>query len=373
MKYIMKYRKNINKKLLAVSFILLGAGLFAAELKIIPNPEPNMTENRYIELVEIGTIGEELGNDQYLFSPFSITADKQKNLYIYDNLQAKIFKLDKDFKLITSFGKKGNGAGEFKGNSRIPVYLKMGADGYLYANDLIGFNVISFTTDGKYVNEYRYGEKRKVKQPIVDVKGNIHIFTINADDIIRFNNQQEKPLLTICTGAEAFSFLLAKPAYLENIKAADYRFNLISAMLELPLYVNTVSGKLLVYFPNSSALYVADQGRITYQTYLWPKDALENYKKLLPQEMRKSNKIIKTMFFELFPDNEEDAFYLQLGHNEEKNINALYRFDVKGKLSKVLYVKDNYPLEFTRFIFKYNDLYLAIKDEKIKKYKEKQK
>lgn len=368
----MGYVKIINKGLLLISFIFLCVNLSAAELKIIVNPQPNMTENGYIELIEIGTIEEKLGNDQYLFNPFSIAVDKQKNIYIYDNLQAKIFKLNEDFKLVTSFGKKGTGAGEFKIGYNIPAYLKMGADGYLYANDMAGFNIIGFTTDGQFVKEYHYGKKKhRIKQPIIDAKGNIHILTIDSNDNILFNNQQEKPLLIIGNGPEVFSFLLAKPAFLENIEAEYYRFQLTSTILEMPIYNTVVSGKLLIYFPNSSALFVTDQNRIISKTYLWPKDALKNHKILLTEAMKKSKEVVKPMFSNLIPDTEEDAFYLQLGYNEEKNINALYRFEIKGKLSKVLYVRDNYPSEFTMFILKYNDLYLAVKNEKIKIYKEK--
>lgn len=359
---------------LLVATALAGAGLYAQEVKVIKDPLPNMTEKRYIQLEETGTIDEDLGNDEFLFSPYSVTTDKDKNVYVYDNMQTRIFKLDKHLKLLKSFGGKGIGPGEFNGGaSRNPVPLNIGADGLLYANNFRGFKVISFTTEGKFVKEYRYGKGNwKVRRPIMDTAGNLYIFTLDENDTVVIRNQHKQPFVTFGHVRDVFSFLVAKPGYLEHHRTRRHRHNLASTVVELSSLAMTPSGKVLVFFSTSSTLYVLDKGKIIHKCNLLPKDALEYYKESLPKEMKKSKDMIKTLFYNLFADDEEEAFYLQMGRNEKKGINALYKFDLKGKLLNVLYMPDNGTRAFTMFRAKHNGTYLAIKDEKITKYKEKQ-
>lgn len=370
---------NSNKwiKVLFVTVLLFqAAGIFAGGtdgLKVIRDPKPNMSEGRYIPLEEVGTVDEDLGNDNFIFSPFSFTSDRQKNVYVYDDLQKKIFQLDKDFKLLKSFGNKGFGPGEFSGGSgRNPVRLNIGADGHLYANDFRARKVIVFSPDGRYMNEYHYERNsNKVKRPIVDREGNLYIYTLSENRVTGFINQEKSPLVTMGPLQDIFSFLYARPAFLDNPQNRRYKYDLVSTALEMPMADMTPASRVIFFFPNSSTLYVLDKGKVIHRSELWPKDALEYHKKNLPAVMKQSKDVVRNMFINLFADDESETFYLQLGRNEDKGINALYKFDLKGKLLSVFYIKYGPSSAFTLFRLRHNGGFLAIKDDKINKYKEK--
>ena len=90
----------------------------------------------------IGSYGRALGQ---FTRPKGIVHDKDENLYVVDGYEIKLFSL-KDAKLITRFGKNGEGPGEFPRHPRItffPYEIFVRAMG----------KVLFFKRDGKYISE----------------------------------------------------------------------------------------------------------------------------------------------------------------------------------------------------------------------------
>lgn len=72
-------------------------------------------------------------------------------------LSWETWKVKKLLILLESFGRKGHGPGEFSGTERTyPVFINIGRDGKLYANDIRVRKVIVFNQIGEYVKEYKY-------------------------------------------------------------------------------------------------------------------------------------------------------------------------------------------------------------------------
>jgi hypothetical protein len=89
--------------------------------------------------------------------------------------------------------------------------------------------------------------------------------------------------------------------------------------------------------------------------------------------LKQNKESFRKLFNKLLVDEDNDTlFYLQLGRNKKRNINALYQFNLKGELLKIFYVRLKAP-SFTRFELKKNNLFYAIEDEKITIYKEEKK
>lgn len=344
-----------------ILFILIGAiHLAASSIGVIKNPTPNMVEKEYVELVKIKEYSAELLDEEFIFKPFSIVGDSKGNLLVFDELQAKIFLLDDQLKVIKSFGSVGEGPGEFSGTRR-PVFLSIGLDGNIYANDLFPKKVISLTTDLEFINQYRYKWERMVVAPLaVDARGNAHFLEIKGNTVECWN-QDDKLLFNFTVSDEDFSTLFYKIS--ERFSPGEDRHIAL-----------TPRSFLLIFFRHSSTLFLLKDNKVVNKKHLWPRDALLGYKPKLKKviEYNKHNMHAFTTLFGWFLiDNDEpDKFYVSNGSNETKSIQNLYQFTINGELKKVLYVKEQRP--FVMFVFKKDGKYYGIASEKILIYKEKE-
>jgi hypothetical protein len=110
--------------------------------------------------------------------------------------------------------------------------------------------------------------------------------------------------------------------------------------------------------------------KVVKKIRIWPEEALASYKTEIIELLKQNQEAFKKLFPRLFVDEDNNTlFYLQLGINKKRNINALYQFNLKGELLKILYVRLNKP-SFSSFELKKNNLFYAIEDEKIIIYKE---
>jgi hypothetical protein len=337
--------------------------LTASSIGVIKDPTPNMVEKEYVELVKIKEYSAELQDEEFIFKPFSIVGDSKGNLLVYDILQAKIFKLDDQLNVIKSFGSVGEGPREFFG-TRMPVFLSMGLDGNIHANDLHPKKVISFTTDLEFIDQYRYKWSRMVVGPVaVDARGNVHFLEIKGNTVECWN-QNDKLLFNFTASDEDLSTLFYKRS-----GSTPPGHDRVIAL--------TPQSFLLIFFRDSSTLFVLKNNKVVRKKRLWPRDALLNYKPKLKKTIGsiKHTKHLKNAFMTLFGrfliDNDEpDKFYLSNGSNETKSTQNLYRFTINGELKKVLYLKEQRP--FVRFVFKKDGKYYGILRENILIYKEKE-
>jgi hypothetical protein len=368
--------KSIFKPLLTVMFLAVQALTVTAGetagVRVIKNPRPTTTEKQYVRLIESGSIDEDLGNGQFLFKPKSCTADKSGHLYVYDGLQAKVFRFDRDLKPVTSFGSEGRGPGEFSGTGKTqPVYIKIAADGNLYANDLKARKVLVFKPDGRYIKDIKYGMMGALKKPLVDAAGNLHVLTVDDRHIIRLATPAKQTLFTLGAIKDTFFYLFHNTEVWQNIPQGRRKYYLHATLLELNRADMTKDGKILLYFPTGSLLIVMKEGKILQRIKLWPKEALAFHEKNLPQVMKQGKGSFRDMFFNFFVDEDDpNLFYLQLGRNREKKINLLYQFHLNGKVLKVFFIPYNQGDRFTLFKFKHNGRFLAVREEKIIFFKE---
>jgi hypothetical protein len=333
------------------------------EMGVISSPAANMKEGPTVRLQKVRAIGTDLGNDEFLFRPTSITMDRYHNLYIYDNLQARIFKLDKEFNLLKAFGRKGGGPGEIGGTGgRHMVAIKMGRDDNLYVNDIRQSKVIVFNQQGEYLRDFKYKTGRIVT-PSADAGGNVYMTAIKGPKLEIQNEKQVKMLSLPCARGN-FDYLFYRPGPLYR----EWERRNPSAAILMAL---TGDSGLLIYYQNSSALTVVKEQRVMHRVKIWPQEALTVYKAELRDILKQDKEMFRKIFFKLFVDDDQEGiFYLQLGRNKKRHINALYRFNLKGELLEVLYVRLKPPHAFTRFELKQNGLFYALEDQKITIYKE---
>jgi hypothetical protein len=355
--------------LLAIPLILAGRS-DSGEIGVIKNPRPTMVEKHYTQLVKVGEIKEELGNDEFLFYPLSWSADRFGNLYIYDRYQSQVIKLNKDLKYVTSIGRWGFGPGEIITKGRLGmVFINVGIDDRLYVNDNKGFKVSIFELDGTFVRQYRY-RKLKFLKPIADKDGNLITYD-GQNGILKIHNEKKVTLFEYpYKSNNKISHLFHKPLSPQSRIKIVESFPLSAFQMYILIRRDST---LLLYFSSSSILYVIEEGKATREIKVWPKEALKHFKEDV--EIKSKMKIHKYRMFRLFnriflDGDNEDILYLHQGKVEEKKMNCLYKINLMGKLLDVLYVKVGDKTPSITFRVKKNGLFYGRQDEKIVIYKE---
>ena len=116
-------------------------------------------------------IGVEEGEDEYMFALLrSVQVDNDENIYILDAQYIKVRVYDKFGKHIRSFGKKGQGPGEFGWPSR----LLMTTGDKLAMLDSMNRRFSYYSKEGECLKEINLGKQGSVIRAWPDSQGNIY-------------------------------------------------------------------------------------------------------------------------------------------------------------------------------------------------------
>ena len=307
-----------------VVFIMLVSNV-TAQIKptktyVESNPEPNMTEE-YVALKLYKTIDPELTEDIFLPEPFSITVDKEGNLYIFDRGIKTIVKLDKDLKFVRAFGGEGQGPGEFLAGKTV-VYINIGMDNKLYCNDTAARKIIVFDVNGRYLGDYAtpgilFGH------PTVDKEGRIYFFTGDDKQIIANNQNGERIFSFAVNPKEVYSFLFQK----QNLPRGELDYFFLTSFVD--------PDNLLVYFSNSSTMLRISKQKIEAKCRILPKDILSGYKKYINKMLEEEEKNMMALFIRIVPDGDvRGNYYLPFVSDFDNNRGLLYQMNEHGALLK---------------------------------------
>ena len=128
-------------KILALSLLLITAGYSLAQkieikdgIRIVHNEkEGKWGKNPELSIEYVKNIGniESLDENVLFYMPADIAFDSKDNIYILDSGNHRIQKFDSDGKYLATFGRQGEGPGEFQ----YPMSLDIDTEGYLYISD----------------------------------------------------------------------------------------------------------------------------------------------------------------------------------------------------------------------------------------------
>jgi len=109
-----------------------------------------------VTLTPVRTLGDVNTPDenQAFFLPLNIVVDGASNLYILDSGNHRIQKFSPEGKYLATFGRKGQGPGEFY----YPSWLDIDAEGYLYVSDPNNQRIQILTPEGKEFKTIRLVE-----------------------------------------------------------------------------------------------------------------------------------------------------------------------------------------------------------------------
>lgn len=160
---------------LLLAFILFFWGFFGFihatddEIKII-------TFKRIGEITEGFTEGEE----NYFWHIDDMCCDDENNLYVADSGWNKIFKFNAKGEFVLSFGRKGQGPGEFYGRG---LRISFGNDGNIYVFDPGNFRLTAFSKKGKFVKSFSLPEYLYDRAQ-VNSKGDIYLVSTSGEKVI---------------------------------------------------------------------------------------------------------------------------------------------------------------------------------------------
>lgn len=352
----------IKKRWILLLLVAAQVTLGASDFTVIHNPKPNLFEKTYTPLIKVMEIKEELGKNEFLFSPLSAAMDSRHRLYVYDRMQAKILVFAPDFKFIKSFGRKGPGPGEFRYSGRMSVvYLSFGPDGNLYCNEINARKVHVFKPDGTFI-KHIIPESNSFCYPQIDPQGNLLLQKFKDDKLVVFNSNNET-LLTLPNKNKKKEIL-----FIENkLKPGNYgdvKFPFSYYPLELKMRL-LKSNKLILFFTYSATLLVTEKGKILRKTRIWPRELLRY--SLVEHEGKKYG--YKFLFNNLLLDvDEEGVYYLDAMINKKTMRKCIYKINKNGGLMEVLYISLKNASHYPKFLLKKNNFFFFSENDVLTVY-----
>jgi len=208
-------------------------------------------KNEVIELKEDLSIGVLDGPEEYIFNRiFDIDADSKGNIYVADSGDKLIKVFDKNGKYLNSFGREGEGPGEFKGISRI--FISKNDKIYVYDRNLRRITV--FNNDLKFEKSFPLREKKignffidndeqfiLLERPFTPREGEekveINLYSNNMEHIRTIYSGMEEKVYTIGNGRSISSF--GRPYwYITNCSIIPYEKVVFGKTDEYVLYIN---------------------------------------------------------------------------------------------------------------------------------------
>jgi hypothetical protein len=162
-------KKNIYSFMSLLIVIFLAMSYFPAEsaaektpgiqkpneVAVITNPKTPALNLRIVFTEEL-SIGEVEGDENYMFGQnIFFNTDEDGNFYVSDLGTHRILKYDIDGKYLLSFGREGQGPGEFGTLS----FVGFDKDKNIYTNDALNNRISFFDKEGKYLRQIRLTER----------------------------------------------------------------------------------------------------------------------------------------------------------------------------------------------------------------------
>jgi len=333
-----------------IIFFTFSFLIYLQSVKVIKDPKPTHFEKKFVRLKMIKKVGYDFDDENFIGKVGSVTADREGNLYIYDSLQTKIFKLNKNLKLVKGFGSKGRGPGEF-GSRVFSVVLNVGSDNKLYAADNFNKKIHMFDLNGKLIADYPIKYKRRFL-PVVTISGDFIIPSSSDDNSLNLYSKDLNIKKVLIKRKSFDKFLFYKPGYLiiEIVRRPDYETNLFYRLSD--------DNKLIVIIGNDMTYFLFKDFKLIRKRKILPALILDDFKKYATKNLVNTDDTYGPLISRCFFDSDDsNFFYLQFFRDEKKGWDILYKFSTKGDLIKVLYIKANEKNVYSRFLLKRNNIF----------------
>jgi hypothetical protein len=150
-------------------------------------PYPSFSGEKVQYLKKVGEIKDGFSSERenFFIKITGLCCDDEGNLYVADSGWNKIFKFDSNGKFLMSFGREGQGPGEFMAGMYINLLgISFGNDGKLYIKDRGNNRISVFTKEGKFIKSYPISPFSVYDPPVVNSKGDIFLHSKSGIKVI---------------------------------------------------------------------------------------------------------------------------------------------------------------------------------------------
>ncbi len=248
-------------------------------------------EEKIQYLKKVGEIKEGFSSERenFFVKITGLCCDDEGNLYVADSGWNKIFKFDPNGKFLMSFGREGQGPGEFMAHPRrAHLKISFGNDGKLYVNDPGNSRISVFSKDGKFLKSHKT-QPSTYDTPVVNSRGDIYLLSKSGIKAIDCYDSKFKYKASLLDMEEHLQFPFGRPY---NKIFVDYRNPGDSDILKLM----TKNDNLIAVSSYSWKIFIFNRDNQKVKDFkIQEKSLIEDYKRNLELRKEKIKKIEKSL------------------------------------------------------------------------------
>jgi hypothetical protein len=272
-------------------------------------------------------------NEKILGRIDSFCFDTENNVYIADSGWNKIHKFSQDGNYIRSFGREGQGPGEFMGNPRVAsLKISFGNDSNFYVYDLGNNRLSSFSNNFEFIKSYTMPlNTRVIDTPIVNSKGDVYLVARIKNKLIHRLDNNMNLKASFFDSEEHFKFPFHKPKdSIDSPFVAE--FDLSKAITKEGHIIAISNYSLTVFHFNERNELI---NKFIINNKLFKNNFLERIKSIKKDKKKRGGTILP---FYLFLD-ELEKICLCYSNSSIDNF-EIYRYKKDGTLQDVLRFPD---------------------------------
>jgi len=303
-------KRNICLFCFIILFFQIRMGYLSAmpERVLIENPKPTHIEKSglYVPLKEVKVLHEEIDEENFLAKPWGIYPDDKKGFFVFDLILKKVFKFDKDFKLIKVFLKFGQGPSEIQKNREGLTKCYFAANNKFYVQAIHNKKIVEFDREGNHIKDYPLRNLRVSRQfvPVVDEEGNFYAPSTENEGIDVFD-EKLKFKYTLLQKKDLNRRLFHLPKFDDpRVAVMTEKFANMEAIYDV-----LSDGRLVVFIPGSATIYIFRDGKQLKQFHVWPKEALKTLKSHVDKMKKEGEGFSANLFSHFYVDKDDDHFF----------------------------------------------------------------
>ena len=307
------------------------SSIYIEPLKIpsVDQSEAALEKITYLE--KIGEIEEGFSaeEDSFFAQITDLCIDKNNNIYVADSKLHTIFKFNKNREYITSFGKEGQGPGEFTGRLRISA----GNDGNIYVSDHGNNRFCAFSLNGELIRQQPL-PKNSYDYAVANSEGNTFLLSKNGFNVIDCFDPEYKYLDSFIEMKYHLNFPFGYPPKL-IFKNLLLRPPISGEVLK----TISINDDLFVIFNNSLVVMSYDRtNKLIAQFRIDHPRIIDDLKNQLDNARKNRGWIYP--IGSIFVDNNGSLCFCY--YNSQLSLPEIYRYEENGIFIDTLRVKDSY-------------------------------